>query len=515
MFEFNALFDKWLPVIQVDGSTVWASPVEVWAGAVDGVDLDFPRDDFRVYARLLLSALTQALLAPANAAELRTRLEEPLAREELEARLAALKSDFDLFGPTPFLQVLPPPVPPEKGAAPFVFGAPDLYQPAVPTAALSLPIALITLFIEQTYAGGAGRGYGAGPGGQPGVFTLIEPGSIRKSAWANTLTRENAARFYAADGPRPWSNEKRPARARTNVGLVEGLFFQPRAIYLTFAGEGVCSFTGRIGPLVKLSPFLPKSELSKKPSNSEDLWIHPCAPMAKNSQGLGAIRLKAEQPAWTGLAQLLDPISRETAKKRAKERHPLEGPARVLQQWKSLSHKMRWMRLLILDFDRDKANIRRRFFEGFQLTDDFLENQDTIEALRALVDDAQQVERTLLSALAEARADRATGGLAQEDARTAYWAASEPRFLDWLDSTGSAMARSDASSDLEIHAARERMLSELRSLAKEIFDRHVSTSEFDPRKQERVAVARRRLRKKLSSGSTQTNNIFSTSEVGP
>ena len=55
---------------------------------------------------------------------------------------------------------------------------------------MSLPIALVTLFAEQTYAGGAGRGYGPGPGGQPGAFTLIDEGTVRGSAWANTLTVE-------------------------------------------------------------------------------------------------------------------------------------------------------------------------------------------------------------------------------------------------------------------------------------------------------------------------------------
>ena len=66
--SFNALTDAWLPLLQGDGTTLWASPVEVLSGEKDGVDLDYPRDDFRVYARLLLSALVQALL-PAKTKE--------------------------------------------------------------------------------------------------------------------------------------------------------------------------------------------------------------------------------------------------------------------------------------------------------------------------------------------------------------------------------------------------------------------------------------------------------------
>src|SRR5687767_11530543 len=102
--QFNALTHAWLPLLQENGSTVWASPVEVLCGETDGIDLDYPRDDFRVYARLLLSALVQALLPAKNKEELKARLATSLDRREVEAKIAPFLSDFDLFGPTPFLQ---------------------------------------------------------------------------------------------------------------------------------------------------------------------------------------------------------------------------------------------------------------------------------------------------------------------------------------------------------------------------------------------------------------------------
>src|SRR5580704_15205395 len=195
--RFNALTDQWLPLLRADDTTLWASPVEVLCGEKDGVDLDFPRDDFRVYARLLLSALVQALFAAKTKAELMLRLDQPLLREDVEARIKPVLGDFDLFGATPFLQITAPPTAPDKGAAPFVFPGEDLFQSLVPLEAISIPIALVMLFIEQTYAGGAGRGYGAGPAGQPGALTLVDPGSVRSAAWANTLTREIIAQKYA------------------------------------------------------------------------------------------------------------------------------------------------------------------------------------------------------------------------------------------------------------------------------------------------------------------------------
>ena len=81
--------------------------IQVLCGEKDGVDLDYPRDDFRVYARLLLSALTQALFPARDKAELQVRLASPLVRGTVEARLGPVLEAFNLFGPTPFLKSCP------------------------------------------------------------------------------------------------------------------------------------------------------------------------------------------------------------------------------------------------------------------------------------------------------------------------------------------------------------------------------------------------------------------------
>jgi CRISPR type I-E-associated protein CasA/Cse1 len=508
--SFNALTDEWLPLFQEDGGTVWASPVEVLCGEKDGVDLDYPRDDFRVYARLLLSALVQALFPAKTKEELIQRLDQPLLRAQVEACIKPVLGDFDLFGPVPFLQVNAPPKPKDKGAAPFVFPGEDLFRSFVPLDAVSIPVALVMLFIEQTYAGGAGRGYGTGPSGQPGALTLVDPGSVRGAAWANTLTFETIKQKYAADGARPWSNEKRAASPRASIGIVGGLFFQPRSIWLVHAGEGECSFTGRHGPLVRRSPFLPKSELTRKPSGAEDLWQHPCAPLAVNSQGIAAIRLSADRPAWTGLAQLLRPLS----KARSKKEHPREGPALILQQWKTLQTKTKRPRLLVLDFDRDKANVKGRFFEAFPLTDHLLGNPDVVDHLRALLDDAQNVRFFLVRALTGAHDDRKQGGLALADAEVSFWTASEAPFLDWLAAVTAVETWNDEA-DARVEHARQTMHTAMRRTALTLFNAHVSLSEFDPRKQGRVAKARRSLTNALYPRANTARTTTPSAEVTP
>jgi hypothetical protein len=271
------------------------------------------------------------------------------------------------------------------------------------------------------------------------------------------------------------------------TGIVSGLFFQPRSIWLKPAEDGACSFTGVEGRRVALSPFLPKSELSKKPTKGEDVWTHPCAPLAVNSQGIGAIRLNAERPAWTGLAQLLDPVSRD----RTKAAHPLEGPAPVVSQWRALAFRGERLRLLVLDFDRDKANVKRRFFEAFPLTAD-LGSRETVDLIRALVVETQRIAGELDKALTRAHDDRKAGGFALADARASFWGGTEAHFVDWLNVVTKVDRDTDAG-EARFQSAAEEVVIALKRKAKSIFDTHVEPSEFDPRKQERIAKQRRAL----------------------
>ena len=396
-------------------------------------------------------------------------------------RVAPVVDDFDLLpeGRPGFLQSTPRAG--SDGAARFVFGTQDLMLRA-PVAAVSLGVAAVALFAEQAYAGGAGRGYGAGPGGQPGVMTLVDASTVRRSMWANTLAIDgNSPR----DPPQPWTNREQPTRNRELIGLVEGLFFQPRAIWLEPAASVMCSFTGEAGPTVELHGFLPKNALDKDKSS---LWLHPNAPMVLKTTGLAPVRLEPSQPTWTGLAQLLKPISK------GDKRDPREGPARVLTQWRSLDVAKRERlnpRLQLLDYDRDKAILRGVFYEAFPLTGG-LEN--AVEKLRALSGVAVEAANQLSRALVAAHDDQQKrSGFAVADALAEFWRETEPAFLDWL----TVAVRNGNEAELE--AARTSMLRTLRAVATARFDAQVELSEFDLRKQKLIAAARDRLRRNLSN----------------
>ena len=138
--------------------------------------------------------------------------------------------------------------------------------------------------------------------------------------------------------------------------------------------------------------------------------------MVVNSQGIAAVRLNAERPAWTGLAQLLSPVSG----KKAEVAHPLQGPAQVLSQWKDVKDRVGALSLIVLDFVRDKANIKRRFFESFLVSSDLVGGNELTDVLRALVGKTRKAASALEEALAAAHDDRRIGGLALAEARTAF-----------------------------------------------------------------------------------------------
>lgn len=62
MPSFNVLTDPWGPLDDGAGRPARASCVELICGGRDAADLVHPRDDERSFSRMLLSALTQALL---------------------------------------------------------------------------------------------------------------------------------------------------------------------------------------------------------------------------------------------------------------------------------------------------------------------------------------------------------------------------------------------------------------------------------------------------------------------
>jgi len=145
--------------------------------------------------------------------------------------------------------------------------------------------------------------------------------------------------------------------------------------------------------------------------------------------------------------------------------------------------------------------VKGRFSESFPL----LQRPETLARLRALVSDAQAVEQSLTQALMLAHNRRKQGGLAYVDAQKGFWSSSEAPFWRWLQMVTSA-AEPSAESVAEVEHADRDMRARLRQTAFENFDAHVALSEFEPRKAERVARARRYLMQSLRPRSVPRAN---------
>ena len=82
---------------------------------------------------------------------------------------------------------------------------------------------------------------------------------------------------------------------------------------------------------------------------------------------------------------LLAPSGWSESRAKAKNKdHPREGPAPVLAQWKLMQGRPALPRLLVLDFNRDKANIKGRFFESYPLSDALLGQPETVATVPAV-----------------------------------------------------------------------------------------------------------------------------------
>ena len=96
--RFNVLFDHWIP-LWINERRELVSLEDVLCGAVESSrEIAHSRDELRVFAHGLVSALTQALFEPDSLNTLKRRLAEPLSREEYRARATSVADDFELLG---------------------------------------------------------------------------------------------------------------------------------------------------------------------------------------------------------------------------------------------------------------------------------------------------------------------------------------------------------------------------------------------------------------------------------
>lgn len=481
---FNVLTDPWIPLAG-EGET--ASYLELLTGSRDARDLVHPRDDCCFFARMLLSALTQALFPTANAKELRARIERPLSTAEVLPRLQKVRSDFELVGvDEPWMQS------PANGQAagenetPSVFldvAKHLLFRPAVRPDALCAPCAVLLVYGLQSFVPKGGRGYSPNVRGAPPTTTLVLlPASLRKSAWANTLHGQKAGRVvYGSDPKRPWRWHA-AERDGAMIGLVEGLFWKPRALTLVETSGPACAACGRTSAQL----FAVKA-FGARQRRTGGLYRHPMTPSRiRRSKGKSEIRfakLKSDRPAWTALADWISGAAGDEQE---------TVPAPVVSQWtEELARLAEPTSLLILDYGTRDASVVHRFVEAFPLSLR-LADHDVRDAVHARVREAEEALDALETACVRvhmktrpsARLGKAQSTRARKekelvhDVTAAFWQRTEPAF--WA-SYEAAVGESEAAQV----GAEEAFRKAVRKISLDLFDAHASPSIADP---SRVAV---------------------------
>lgn len=484
MPRFNVLTDAWVPLDE-GGKARHISYIDLLSGERDAVDLIHPRDDIRFYARMLLSALTQALFPAKDAKELRERIATPLPRGVVEARIDEVKGDFELLGEGAFLQSSEASARENATSLLFFDVRHDLFRPAHAYTALCLRCTPAVLYGVHAFANAGGRGYSPGVRGGPPITTLIGLGSVRETVWANTLSEDERLRLaYADDPPVPWSTAVASKIGET-IGLVEGLFWQPRAVQFVAADEGDCGACGISGPRVLAAGFAAKSKVAG------GTFRHPFSPAWEDTSPKAKRRwyfrnFRSDRPAWTGLSDLVSD-ARGTGKRGEK----LARPAPVVRQWaERLEPGDSAASLLVLDYAADKARILGRVIESFPLSTK-IADPDFADYVRSLVSRAEAALRQLEGALLSVRR-RSSGAVKGKGSKAkGYWLADATAAF-WQRTEGPFWAAFEAYLG-EGPDEDDAFVASLRRTALALFDDHTKSSESDPQWLAHIVRARRGL----------------------
>lgn len=493
-WNFNVLTDSWVPLRGRKGMER-ASVMELLTGERDAESMGHPRQDFDVLARMLLSAIVQALAPAKDAAALRDRMERPMTQLDLAPIVERYREGFNLLGERAFLQ---PAGGTRKGNETEALlldvsstSRPKLLRHDRAYDGLCPACMVLALYGCQTFAGAGGAGYRSGMRGPTSLVTLVWCPSVRRAIWANSLIE--AAGGVGDKTPWrgrliEWATEAnwKGKTSRASVSVAEGVFWQPRAVRCRPVTDGACSGCGTEGR--RLGAFdYGKGQGSELAS--EGLFVDPWLPTRTDGETWRAQTTPTRRPVWTGLAEMLA-VVRGTGENRAAS-GATEMAAPVVQQWFGTLHESR-ISLAVFGQSTDKANLIGRLSENLSLsmTQD---NQgvELLAALRARVTEAEEALKLLLAALRGAWSERkdSRGSFWPDDAQATFWQRSEGPFV--VEKQRLEHHHSDDAGDEP--ETESRWAASLRSIVVALYDEHTAGAALEPRRQRLVAMQRVKL----------------------
>lgn len=496
----NLLTDQWIPLRPLEvGGAMRISLQELLCGEGKW-ELCLPRDDMELAAIQLLICITQVILTPKNASELRSRIAKPLMAGEYNEAIKPFDDWFQLDHPKfPFMQV--------RGVAAKDPTSMDKLLPGVTGATNSCFVnqaglaegichgcAAIALFNQASCAPSFGGGFKAGLRGSSPVTTFVQGDHLRRTIWLNVLCEASITQNI------PWHRDTslqkptwmKPIKASETIpvqriGFVRGLLWQPDHIELhpPVTAE-ICSCCGCRTDTVYVS--FNKAKFSYTVVGT---WPHPHSPRIMVSRKGQAeekfVAFTTSAPAWTQLSRFV--VQQQIDATNAEG----QQPATVILQVRELyGVDSRRLHLLVGGYRSKQASVLERRHEVFTLNHGWDSHTNVIHYLVSLgcgYRDALSKALYLFMKGIKANDVKGAGVKLNQAAETQFYRRSEPIIED-------ALARVDfANAEPEL----ARMRKALRGIAGELFRESVHPYMNDPELIRTSGVARRTLYKHLNN----------------
>ncbi len=508
-FNFNVLTDPWVPLLR-DGGMHRVSLVALLTDPdCDAEEMGHPREDFGFLARVLASGIVQALWPAPDREALEDRIDQPMTREEVDPVVVRFREGFNLLGDRAFMQPVGSKGDPSSNDTTKLMldvsssSRPKLLRHDREYEGLCPACMTLALFGAQFLATGTGStpaknlidgqlpagiksriGYESGIRGPSSLITLVHHLSVRGAVWKNTLVGLPQDRDSTpwSGVVLDWKSAYLQPRRRDSIPVVEGIFWQPRAVECRELSVGLCDACGDRGPLIAAYGYSIGLANGLKDGFFRDPWL----PIWHVKSLPRAQETPTKQPVWTGLADMLSMVG-GTADTMHRDRVPEAAP--VVQQhlgWGSGN-----ISLLVFGQSTNNASLVARFAETLSLSmrtgDD---GQELLSYLRGRVQQAEKCLQALHDFLKKAWSPekKSKASYWPHDAAANFWLQTEGPFLD-----EKRLLESDASDP-----AASVWTQHLRRISLAIFDALTEGAAIDPVRAHRVAHARRGLRSALN-----------------
>ncbi len=532
---FNLLTDSLFPVITRKGARRWLSFAELADDGDDApVDFDWPRADFNMAAYEFAIGVATLALRPTRERDWLRLWRAPPDPDVLGEKLAPLLHAFELDGNGPrFMQEFgglegdPTPIEALLIDTPGVNGQKknaDVLTHRSRYSALGLPAAAMALYALQQFAPAGGAGNRTSMRGGGPMTTLVVPGSPpgeRPALWrivlANLVARQEND-FDHNDLPKilPWlaptlvSDKEHGERVVNehddDAHPLQCFFGMPRRIVLQSGGSGPCPMTSIKAPL--LDGFV------QKPWGvNYGLWAHPLTPYRRQKEADPPYSAKPKSARfgyrdWISVTVgtkeelLAQPAATVRAARHGGRREQLRSAAAADASLRAGGWATNNMEAIAYLSAEQPLHLAA--------SDDAQDALDrsAIALARAADEVASMLVAALRSALFSEGAKPATDRAVFEEARAAFYEATEDAFHNALD----AMLADGAT---QIEERARDWLARVSRAAAAAFDACAPVPIDDPERAHRIVAAYKRLRSALAGYGPQGRRLFEALGLAP